>query len=188
MFVAENGDVLICFLAEPVGNLYESPLVKIWNSPRAIAKRSEMIQGRYLSSGCSALWCDWREGKTCATPTSESRRELLDVFKQMRDKVAAPESESTPPELSERLGAVRRLLQNRERRILELEASLADLWEKNRLLHDAGQSHIDNLERYNRELLAKKERLKEKVSSLRDELKSLKERSQWSRLARFFKS
>jgi chromosome segregation ATPase len=106
----------------------------------------------------------------------------------MRDRVAVPALEPAPPDLPGRLGAVRRLLEKRERRILELEASLADLWEKNRLLHDAGQSHIDNLERYNRELLAKKERLKEKVSSLRDELKSLEERSQWSRLARFFKS
>lgn len=130
MFVVENGDVLLCFLSEPVGNLYESPLVKIWNSPRAIAKRSEMIEGRYLSSGCSKLWCDWRDGKSCATPTSESRRELLRVFKQMREKVAVAEPEPAPPELPGRLGAVRRLLENRERRILELEGSLTDLWEK----------------------------------------------------------
>jgi MoaA/NifB/PqqE/SkfB family radical SAM enzyme len=235
MFVAENGDVLICFLAEPVGNLYESPLLKIWNGPRAIAKRSEMIQGRYLSSGCSKLWCDWRDGKACATPTSESRKELLHVFKQMRDNVAVPELEPAPPELPARLGAVRRLLENKERRILELEASLADLWEKNGLLHDTGQSHvdhlekqrdaaqlyidhldkrrnaaqlhidhlekqrdaaqphidhlekqrdaaqphIDHLEKQNRELLAEKQRLKGKVSSLRDELKSLKRRPHW---------
>jgi MoaA/NifB/PqqE/SkfB family radical SAM enzyme len=176
MFVAENGDVTICCQAEPVGNLYESPLVKIWNSPRAIAKRSEMIQGRYLSSGCSALWCDWREGKTCATPNSQSRRELLQVFKQMYDKVAVPELESPPLEVPGRLGAVRRLLENRERRIAELEASLADLWEKNRLLHDSGQAHIDHLEKQNRELFAKKQRSKEEISSLKDELKSLKKR------------
>lgn len=179
MFVAENGDVLLCFLSEPVGNLYESPLLKIWNSPRAIAKRSEMIQGRYLTSGCSKLWCDWRDGKTCATPSSESRKELIDVFKQMRDKVATPELEPAPPEVPGRLGAVRRLLGDRERRILELEASLADLWEKNGLLHATGQSYIDHLEKQNRELLAEKQRLKEKTSSLRDELKSLKRRPHW---------
>jgi MoaA/NifB/PqqE/SkfB family radical SAM enzyme len=190
MFVVENGDVMLCFLAEPVGNLYESPLVKIWNSPRAIAKRSEMIQGRYLSSGCSKLWCDWRDGKACATPTTESRRELLDVFKQMRDKVAMPELEPPAPQLPERLGAVRRLLQSRERRILELEASLADLWEKNRLLHETGQAHIDHLEKQNCELHANKQRLKEKISSLRNELKLLKERPRWprSRLLRFRKT
>jgi MoaA/NifB/PqqE/SkfB family radical SAM enzyme len=125
MFVVENGDVLLCFLSEPVGNLYESPLVKIWNSPRAIAKRSEMIQGRYLSSGCSQLWCDWRDGKNCATPSSESRKELLDVFKQVRDRVAVPQSELFPPALPGRLGAVRRLLEGRERRIVELEAQNA---------------------------------------------------------------
>ena len=147
MFVVENGDVLLCFLSEPVGNLYNSPLVKIWNSPRAIAKRSEMIQGRYLSSGCSKLWCDWRDGKPCAMPNSESRRELLQVFKQMYDKVAVPQLEPLPPELPGRLGAVRRLLEDKERRIRELEASLADLWEKNGLLHEAGQSHIDHLEK-----------------------------------------
>jgi hypothetical protein len=125
MFVVENGDVLLCFLSEPIGNLYESPLVKIWNSPRAIAKRSEMIQGRYLSSGCSQLWCDWRDGKNCATPSSESRKELLDVFKQVRDRVAVPQSELFPPALPGRLGAVRRLLEGRERRIVELEAQNA---------------------------------------------------------------
>jgi MoaA/NifB/PqqE/SkfB family radical SAM enzyme len=187
MFVVENGDVLLCFLSEPVGNLYESPLMKIWNSPRAIAKRSEMIQGRYLSSGCSKLWCDWRDGKTCARPSSESRKELLHVFKQMRDKVAIPESAPAPPELPGRLGAVRRLLENKERRILELEASLADLWEKNGLLHDTGQSHIEHLEKQNHELLGQKQRLKEKISALRDELKSRKERPHWPRswLSRF---
>lgn len=207
IFVVENGDVLLCFLAEPVGNIYQSPLLQIWNSPRAIAKRSEMIQGRYLSSGCSKLWCDWRDGKTCATPNRESRRQLLQIFKQMYDKVALPELEPPPPELPGRLGAVRRLLEDKERRIRELEASLADLWEKNGLLHetgqshidhlekerdaaqphidhlekqrDAAQSHIDHLEKRNRELFAKKQRSKEKISSLRDELKSLKERRRW---------
>jgi hypothetical protein len=221
LFVLENGDVDLCFLSEPVGNLYESPLVKIWNSPRAIAKRSEMIQGRYLSSGCSKLWCDWREGKACATPTSESRKELLHVFKHMRYKVAVPEPEPARPEPPERLGAVRRLLQNKERRIRELEATLADLWEKNGLLHDSGQSHIehleqqsresvveqqrlsalldksrshiehpegqrdaaqphiDHIEKQTRELIAKKQRLKEKVSSLQNELRSLKRLRRW---------
>ena len=153
MFVVENGDVLLCFLSNAVGNLYESPLVKIWNSPRAIAKRSEMIDGRYLASGCSKLWCDWREGKTCTMPTSESRRELLQVFKQMYDKVAAPESEPRPPELPlGRLGAVRRLLESRERRILELEGSLVDLVTKHGLLHETGQAYIDHVEKQNREL------------------------------------
>jgi MoaA/NifB/PqqE/SkfB family radical SAM enzyme len=194
MFVVENGDVLLCFLSSAVGNLYESPLVKIWNSPRAIAKRSEMIDGRYLASGCSKLWCDWREGKACTMPTSESRRELLEVFKLMRDKVVAPESEPHPPELPlGRLGAVRHLLESRERRILELEASLEtgqayindserrhreaeayiDHIEKQ---NDELQSHMDHLETRTRELLAKKQRLAERISALTVELKSLKQR------------
>ena len=258
MFVVENGDVLLCFLSSAVGNLYESPLVKIWNSPRALAKRSEMIDGRYLASGCSKLWCDWREGKTCTMPSSEARRELLEVFKLMRDKVAAPELEPRPPDLPlGRLGAVRRLLESRERRILEIEASFADFVTKNGLLHESGQAYIDHIEKQNRELqshldhsekrhreaeayidhtekqnrelqshldhsekrhreaeayidhtekqnrelqshighletrkrelLAKKQRLKGNVSSLRDEVKSLKERPHWPRswLTRF---
>ena len=99
----------------------------------------------------------------------------------MRDNVAVPELEPAPPQVPERLGAVRRLLQSRERRILELEASLADLWEKNRLLHETGQSHIDHLEKQNRELFAEKRRFKEKISSLRNKLKSVKERPRWPR-------
>jgi hypothetical protein len=180
MFVVENGDVLLCFLSSAVGNLYESPLVKIWNSPRAIAKRSEMIDGRYLASGCSKLWCDWREGKTCTMPTSESRRELLEVFKLMRDKVAAPESEPHSIDLPlGRLGAVRRLLESRERRILELEASLTDLalyLNHSEKRHRQAEAYIDHLETRTRELLAKKQRLAKKKSALTVELKSLKQR------------
>jgi hypothetical protein len=130
-----------------------------------------MIQGRYLASGCSKLWCDWRDGKTCATPSIQSRRELLDVFKQMRRKVAAPGPEPDLPEL-DRLGAVRRLLQARERRILELEGSLTDLWEKNGHLHDTGQAHIDHLERQNAKLLALKQCLEKKVSLLHRKIES----------------
>lgn len=62
LFVVENGDVHLCFLSEPVGNLYEEPLVAIWNSPRAVAKRLRMAAGRYRDSGCSPQWCGWREG------------------------------------------------------------------------------------------------------------------------------
>jgi MoaA/NifB/PqqE/SkfB family radical SAM enzyme len=196
MFMVENGDVLLCFLSEPVGNLYESPLVKIWNSPRAIAKRSEMIQGRYLSSGCSKLWCDWRDGKTCAAPTSESRKELLRVFKQMRDTVAVPHLEPFAPDLPGRLAAVRRLLESRERRILELEASLTTLWEKNALLHDTGQSLIDDLERRIVELedrlkficaenaknAARAERLAKEIKSKRAIIEHLRSRRQRRKL------
>jgi hypothetical protein len=41
MFVVENGDVHLCFLSEPIGNLYEMPLASIWNCQRALAKRSK---------------------------------------------------------------------------------------------------------------------------------------------------
>ena len=32
LFVVENGNVHLCFLSEPIGNLYEAPLAAIWNS------------------------------------------------------------------------------------------------------------------------------------------------------------
>jgi len=155
-----------------------------------------MIQGRYLSSGCSKLWCDWRDGKTCATPTSESRRELLEVFKQIRDRVVMPQPEPSAPELPGRLGAVRRLLESRERRILELEASLTSLWEKNALLHDRGQSFIDDLERRIVELedslqfvcadntknAARAERLAKEIKSKRAVIEQLRGRRQRRKL------
>jgi len=52
--------------------------------------------------------------------------------------------------------------------------------EKNGLLHDNGQSHIDHLEGKNRELSAKKQRSKEKISSLRSELQAVKKRRRWA--------
>jgi MoaA/NifB/PqqE/SkfB family radical SAM enzyme len=71
LFVSENGDVQLCWLSEPVGNLHEAPLLEIWNSPRAVAKRKRLIRGQYVTSGCSATWCGWREGKA-APPTCRS--------------------------------------------------------------------------------------------------------------------
>src|SRR5205823_2989928 len=53
LFVGEAGSVHLCFLAEAIGNLYESPLAATWNSLPALAKRSEIIAGRYNESGCS---------------------------------------------------------------------------------------------------------------------------------------
>jgi MoaA/NifB/PqqE/SkfB family radical SAM enzyme len=63
LFIAENGDAHVCFIAKPIGNLYASSLSALWNSPAAMSKRSDMIAGRYLHSGCSAQFCGWREGQ-----------------------------------------------------------------------------------------------------------------------------
>jgi MoaA/NifB/PqqE/SkfB family radical SAM enzyme len=150
--IADNGDVCICFLSDPVGNIYEMPLVAIWNSPRAIAKRSEIIAGRYLPSGCSKLWCSWREGKSSAFADPASWRQSLAVFKNLVNRIRSCPMASSPNEIPGDLGAVRRLLQARECRIRELEATIVDLWDKNGCLHDAGQAHIDHLESRNQEL------------------------------------
>ncbi|HSW51371.1 MAG TPA: radical SAM protein [Bryobacteraceae bacterium] len=63
LFVTENGDAHLCFLAQPIGNVRREPLLALWNSPAAIAKRNSMIGGRYLASGCSSQYCGWREGR-----------------------------------------------------------------------------------------------------------------------------
>src|SRR5262249_17523047 len=76
LFVAENGDVHLCFLAQPVGNLYRAPVLSTWNSPEAIAKRSDMISGRYMQSGCSRNWCSWREGKAAVPPDRQFAGDL----------------------------------------------------------------------------------------------------------------
>ena len=70
-----------------------------------------------------------------------------------------------------------------EKRHREAEAYIDHIEKQNREL----QSHIGHLETRKRELLATKQRLKEKASSLRDKVKSLKERPHWPRswLTRF---
>jgi MoaA/NifB/PqqE/SkfB family radical SAM enzyme len=77
LFVTEKGDVHLCFLSEPVGNLYERPLAEIWNSPQAVAKRSRMVSGRYLAAGCSEPSCSWRECWTAAQPEGDRIKALL---------------------------------------------------------------------------------------------------------------
>jgi len=152
LFVVENGDVHLCFLSEPIGNLYEAPLAEIWNSPRAIAKRSRMVTGRYLASGCSTQWCSWREGKTAALPVEAEIRASLAELSEMIAR--PPEVEvAVPPELL----AARRIVASRERRIAELEglirherAEIERLLQRNsdeteELLRKA-QRHIDHLE------------------------------------------
>ena len=132
VFITEGGDVLLCFLSEPVGNLYEQPLVRIWNSQRAMAKRSQMIAGDYLSSGCSDLWCSWREGKCSEKPAPETATHLRSEFKRLIQLALKPAASEDRPEIPSYLGAVRRLLTARERRITELETNLVDLCDKNR--------------------------------------------------------
>ena len=146
LFVAENGDVHLCFLSEPAGNLYEAPLASIWNSQRALAKRRDIIAGRYLASGCPARWCSWREGKEAAPPASAEIGKLRAEMKRLADRASR-----LPPLIQigqgpPAIAAVRRLLASRDRRIHELESMFAQLCEKNGTIHEKGQQHIEHLE------------------------------------------
>ena len=113
LFVAESGAVHLCFLSEPVGNVYETPLSELWNSPRAVAKRLRMMNGRYLESGCSERWCGWREGMQAPQPDarrSEDGEALFPIVGQSNDGGG--------------LGTVRRMLAENNRRTRELEQAV----------------------------------------------------------------
>jgi MoaA/NifB/PqqE/SkfB family radical SAM enzyme len=171
MFITENGDISICFLSEPVGNLYERPLAEIWNCPRAVAKRSRMLAGRYTASGCSKLWCDWRDGKVTDPPDPESWHELLELFQELRRLLATGTTSAELPDVPRNLRAYRRLVLDKERRIKELESNLEQMWNDNGAIHTAGQRHIKHLEEKVRlagERLASAQKVEE---TLRRELK-----------------
>jgi MoaA/NifB/PqqE/SkfB family radical SAM enzyme len=136
LFLVENGDAHLCFISQPIGNLYSQPLSALWNSPQAMAKRSDMISGRYLASGCSSQYCGWREGKPSPAPSDEvSKREW-------RELVQIQPSQETGIEAPGTLALVRRLLSEESRKRHELEVHKRHL----ESLLQAGQKHIDHLE------------------------------------------
>ena len=171
MFVTENGDVSLCFLSEPVGNVYEEPLAAIWNNPKALAKRSSMLAGRYLASGCSEQWCGWREGEQCRHESPESTREMLVQIRQLAAHGLAQGVDEVPVE--PRLGAVRRQLQARESRILELEALFAQLCNRHAGMHEEGQRYIDHLEARLAETGLHTAHLEEKAQKAVDDFRAL---------------
>ena len=120
LFIAENGGVHLCFLSEPVGNLYEAPLVEIWNSPQAIAKRLRMIRGNYMASGCSSNWCPRaREKPQIHCPpnvTGRLREEAMTAA-----EMAAPFPILGQGPVPSGLTAVRRVLSENTRRLAEME-------------------------------------------------------------------
>ena len=143
LFVVENGDVHLCFLAEPIGNVYEDSLLSIWNSQPALVKRSQMAAGRYLASGCSQQWCSWREGQTATAPGGASTREMLVQIRRLREHAEpVPQTRMVPSEIA----PVRRTLLSHKRRIVELEGLFQELVETNSQFHSRGQDHIDALE------------------------------------------
>lgn len=162
LFVVENGDVHLCFLSEPVGNVYEEPLVSIWNSPRAVAKRSRMAAGRYRASGCSPQWCGWREGAPLEGPSGERRKQALADFHALvaRASQLAPD----PAETYSELAAVRRMMQDGRRRLSEWDGLFQELCRVNQETHDSGRAHIDYLESCVRRLEAEVARLRREDS------------------------
>jgi hypothetical protein len=146
LFVVENGDAHLCFLSEPVGSLYEMPLASIWNSQRALAKRSDMIFGRCLKSGCSARWCSWREGKPAAPGGSAGIRALQEEIKQLAGRATGMRRLVQIGETPSGIAAVRRMVSARDRQIRELEAMFAQVCDKNAAVHKKGQEYIDTLE------------------------------------------
>jgi MoaA/NifB/PqqE/SkfB family radical SAM enzyme len=146
MFVVENGDVHLCFLSEPVGNLYEMPLAAIWNCQQALAKRSDMISGRYLESGCSERWCSWREGKKAAPGNPAGIGALREEIKQLVSRAAGMQPLVQIGQAPSGIAAVRRMLAARDGQVRELEAMFAQVCEKNAAFHEKGQQYIHTLE------------------------------------------
>ncbi len=144
LFVTEAGDVHLCFLSEPVGNLYKEPLADIWNSPRALAKRSRMIAGSYTTSGCSSQLCSWRDGKRSSLPSAGERETLLADFRKVATRVSASRTE--PAEPPPALAPVRRRLAESDRKMAEMEALFQQLCAINQSTNDQGQVYIDHLE------------------------------------------
>jgi hypothetical protein len=140
MYVTESGAVHICFMATPVGNLYETPLTSLWNSPKALAARNAILNGQYGGAGCSRLWCSWREGKKGEQSNSIAIPDLIKEFKRLSgNAVRAPESGSSSTDSSKVPASIRRLLTERTQRIAELEWNFATLCEKNQeMLETAG--------------------------------------------------
>ncbi len=143
LFITEDGGAHLCFLAAPIGNIYETPIPQLWNSPRALEKRSHMIAGRYMASGCSEQWCSWREGKKGCEQKPEDARVLAEEMRVLTDRALG--RESVMP-VSSPIASVRRQLTAKGRRVAELEAMFQELCQKNQMLHEKGQQQIDYLE------------------------------------------
>jgi len=169
LFVAENGDVHLCFLSEPVGNLYEMPLASIWNCPQALAKRSDMISGNYLRSGCSARWCSWREGKKAAPGASAEFGVLRQEMQQLADRAALIQPAVQIGEPPSQIASVRRTLNARDRQIHELQAMFVQLCSQNAAIHEKGQQYIDTLEAHIADIEAREQRLETDCNELKSE-------------------
>lgn len=145
LFVTENGDLSLCFLSEPVGNLYSTSLLEIWNSPAAVLKRRRMLAGNFTQSGCSSLWCSWRDSDGAHMKPHEDWHKLLMNFNLLVARLLNQKTVYDEP-VDTRLKAVRRMVKVKDNRINDLESNLLQLWEDNAQLHKEGQAHIHYLE------------------------------------------
>jgi len=146
MYVTETGDVHVCFMAAPVGNLYETPLIRLWNAPRAVAARSDIINGRYEAAACSKHWCSWREGRRSRQPAAAGIRTLMVEFRSLTEHaLQTPLSATGWSEPDPMLASVRRMLTERNQRIAELESNLVGLCEKNREILEAADKQNQKL-------------------------------------------
>jgi MoaA/NifB/PqqE/SkfB family radical SAM enzyme len=146
LFVAENGDVHLCFLSEPVGNLYQTPLVAIWNSPAALAKRSRMISGQYVASGCSPRWCQWRDGKKATLPASAEIEGGMQHMQHLAGRAGDMVPLVTIDEKPSGIASVRRQLAARERSLREMHTIVEEVCKTNQDVHENGRRHIAQLE------------------------------------------
>jgi MoaA/NifB/PqqE/SkfB family radical SAM enzyme len=147
IFVAENGDVSLCHVAEPLGNLYEESLARMWNCGTALAMRSEIQSGRYASAGCSPQYCSWREGEHGRHPVGKELATLREDFNEISALCGNNEHpDKAEQEPSSRIAAVRRMMTRRRQRIAELEAKLVSLSSANAATLESAQRYIDHLE------------------------------------------
>jgi MoaA/NifB/PqqE/SkfB family radical SAM enzyme len=147
LFLVENGDAHLCFISQAIGNLYAEPLSTIWNSPNAMAKRSDMIAGRYVRTGCSEQYCGWREGKPSPLEDTAANHASKKASDEWRDLVkiqsGAPADEAIPGiDDPKTLALVRRLMSDERRKRSELQVYTRSL----ESLMENGQRHIDHLE------------------------------------------
>jgi hypothetical protein len=149
MFVTENGNVHLCFGLPPIGNIYETPLIRLWNSPKVIAAHSEIINGNYESAGCSKHWCSWREGKKSNIPDRVAIQSLISEFRKLTQQaIRTPKPPPEDPGNSSAPGSVRRMLTVRNQRIAELEERFVGLCQKN-------QEMLDSADKQNQLLAAR---------------------------------
>ncbi len=145
------------------------PLASIWNCPQALAKRSDMISGNYLRSGCSARWCSWREGKKAATGASAEFQALRQELQQLADRAAQVQPVVQIHEPSSQIASVRRMLTARDRQIHELEAMFVQLCSQNAAIHEKGQLYIDTLEANIADIQARAQQLEADCNELKSE-------------------